>query len=184
MTFELIRALAQTELADDLHIARLLLLLDASAGRGSKPVDGITKLAKLDFLLRYPVCLQRALDGMSKSAKLANIKEYERFTIESKMIRFRYGPWDYRYRRWIALLTAKGLARTEVVGRTVKVSLTDDGRLAAADLGKQKEMADLKVRAKLVAREFGSMSGTALASFLDDTFPEITNMRWGKEITI
>lgn len=35
------------------------------------------------------------------------------------MIRFRYGPWDDRYRRWIGILVAKGLAETSLKGHTV-----------------------------------------------------------------
>jgi hypothetical protein len=42
-----------------LHLAPLLLLLDSFADDSRNPsVDGLTKLAKLDFLLRYPVMLE------------------------------------------------------------------------------------------------------------------------------
>lgn len=42
--------------------------------------------------------------------------EFEAETVESKMVRFRYGPWDARYRSWIGVLTAKGVivARSEL----------------------------------------------------------------------
>jgi len=168
MALELVRALAKTELDDHLHMARLLMLLDAHSGKSNKPIEGVTKLAKLDFLLRYPNCLERALVAKDKSTELAHIQEFERTTIESKMVRFRYGPWDHRYRRWIALLVGKGLLRAGVEGRTVKLWLTDAGH----------------GRAKLVARTFGSMTGSALKDFVYATFPEITNMRWGDPITI
>ena len=40
---------------DSLHLGRLLILVDVFAGhKGDQTIDGITKLAKLDFLLRYP----------------------------------------------------------------------------------------------------------------------------------
>ena len=43
------------------HQARLLVLVDAFTRSGGK-VDGLTKVAKLDFLLRYPTFLRRLAD--------------------------------------------------------------------------------------------------------------------------
>jgi len=184
MALELVRALAETELDDNLHMARLLMLMQAHAGKSRKPVEGITKLAKLDFLLRYPNCLERALIAKGKSTETANIHDFERTTIESKMVRFRYGPWDHRYRRWIALLVAKGLVHADVEGRTVKLWLTESGSAVADDLSSDSELHDLSKRATLVARSFGPMSGSGLKDFVYETFPEITNMRWGDPITL
>jgi hypothetical protein len=184
MALELVQALARTELDDNLHMARLLMLMEAHAGTRGRPVDGVTKLAKLDFLLRYPNCLERALTAKSKPTAPAKIKDFERTTIETKMIRFRYGPWDHRYRRWIAILVAKGLLHAGVEGRTVKLWLTDAGRQTATVLSEDGELNDLATRANIVAKSFGNMSGTALKDFIYATFPEITNMRWGDPITI
>lgn len=186
MALELVQALARTELDDNLHLARLLMLMDAHAGRdrAARPVEGVTKLAKLDFLLRYPNCLERALEASNKPTEPAQIQEFERTTIESKMVRFRYGPWDHRYRRWIALLSGKGLLHAWVDGRTVKLQLTEAGQALAALLSDDTELKHLSIRAKLVAKSFGGMSGTALKDFVYSTFPEITNMRWGDPILI
>lgn len=61
--------LADLEENDNLHLARLLVLLKAFSGRdGTKTIDGLTKLAKLDFFLRYPTYLERAL-GLPSSPK-------------------------------------------------------------------------------------------------------------------
>ena len=186
MALELVQALARTELDDNLHMARLLMLMEAHSGRdgSAKAVDGVTKLAKLDFLLRYPNCLERALTAKNKPTKPARIQEFEKTTIESKMVRFRYGPWDHRYRRWIALLAGRGLLHAWVEGRTVKIQLTEVGQKAAVQLSEDEELQDLAARAKLVDKTFGSMSGTALKDFVYATFPEISNMRWGDPITI
>ena len=55
---DLMRTCVELERNDDLHTARLLILLDVFAGQdGTQTVDGLTKLAKLDFLLRYPANL-------------------------------------------------------------------------------------------------------------------------------
>lgn len=184
MALELVQALAKTELDDHLHMARLLMLLDAHSGKTNRPVEGVTKLAKLDFLLRYPNCLERALIAKHKSIAEARIQDFERTTIESKMVRFRYGPWDHRYRRWIALLVGKGLIHAGIEGKTVKLWLTDAGHSAAKTLKSLPDLGDLSGRAKLVAKAFGALSGTALKDFVYETFPEITTMRWGDAIDI
>ncbi len=54
-------------------------------------MQGIMKLAKMDFLLRYPNCLVRALKAIGKEAAAQEIPEEERNTIEARMIRFRFG---------------------------------------------------------------------------------------------
>ncbi len=49
MSLELIRVAAKAENSDELHMARLLLLLKAFERGKDKKVEGIMKLAKLDF---------------------------------------------------------------------------------------------------------------------------------------
>jgi hypothetical protein len=146
MSFELVRAIGVAENSDNFHLGRLLLLLLAVDSNKSQPIDGITKLAKLDFLLRYPNCLERALLEIKKNAEPAHIQPYERTTIESKMIRFKYGPWDNRYRRWIGLLSARGLIKVEIKGRTVVLGLTDSGREVAISFSENSAYDDLSIR--------------------------------------
>jgi hypothetical protein len=122
MSLRLIKAVAETENLDDFHLGRLLVLLGSADARRStaitkaKAVEGITKLAKLDFLLRYPTCLERALGELGKDPTEAAVHPRERTSIEAKMVRFRYGPWDARYRRWLGLLVARGLVTLGVAG--------------------------------------------------------------------
>lgn len=184
MALELARALAATERDDNLHMARLLLLLAAHAGMKKRPMEGLTKLAKLDFLLRYPTCLERALTAVGKSHDAASVQDFERTTIESKMIRFRYGPWDHRYRRWVALLAARELVIVSVIGRTVHIWPTDKGLEVAAALADSATLEDVASRATIVAKRFGGMSGSKLMDFVLATFPELSEMRWGEEIKI
>jgi hypothetical protein len=184
MALELARAAAATERDDNLHVARLLLLLLAQSSGKGKPVDGLTKLAKLDFLLRYPNSLERALSAEGHDASGAEIDAFERTTIETKMVRFRYGPWDHRYRKWVALLVAKGLALVYAKGKTVNIALTADGVRVAEELVRNLSMQKLHSRAKLITRRFGGKSGTALKNFVYETFPELTDMKWGQEIEI
>lgn len=184
MALELARALAASERDDNLHMARLLLLLASHAGNKARPVEGLTKLAKLDFLLRYPNCLERALTAAGKNPAKAEVADFERTTIESKMVRFRYGPWDHRYRKWVALMAARGLVAVDVKGRTVHLWLTPEGQAVATALADQQSLEDLATRAKLVTTSFGSRSGTDLKNFIYATFPELTDMKWGEEIAI
>jgi len=184
MSLKLVHLAAEIEHSDDFHIARLMLLLKASAGRSNKPVQGIMKLAKMDFLLRYPNCLVRALEAVDKSDAAQKIPEEERNTIEARMIRFRYGPWDSRYRRWIWLLVSKGLAHTYLKGRTVNVKLTDAGINVAELLSELEEFGELTKRSQLVASAVGNFSATKLKNFIYNVFPEIVDMQWGRKIEL
>jgi hypothetical protein len=189
MSLHLLKAAAETENTDDFHLGRLLVLIRGvdlrkrTAATKAKAVEGITKLAKLDFLLRYPTCLERALQYEKKDPQQAEVAPRERTSIESKMIRFRYGPWDARYRRWLGLLVARGLLRVGLEGHTVQIGLTDAGR-DLADMFRSNELyADQTRRSDVIAKTFGGFSATGLKDFVYEVIPEITDMKWGEEIT-
>jgi hypothetical protein len=184
MSLKLVHLAAEIEHSDDFHVARLILLLKAAAGRNDKPVEGIMKLAKMDFLLRYPNCLVRALKAIGKEAVAQEIPEEERNTIEARMIRFRFGPWDKRYRRWIGLLVAKGLAHAYLKGRTVNVKLTPAGIKVAAQLSDLDEFRSIAKRSQIVASAVGGYSATKLKDFIYKVFPEIVDMQWGRHIEL
>lgn len=184
MSLRLVRAITAAENNDDFHLGRLLLLLLAVDNNKSQPIEGITKLAKLDFLLRYPNCLERALVAVKKGAHQAEVQPYERTTIESKMIRFKYGPWDSRYRRWIGLLSARELVNVEIQKRTIMLSLTDKGREVSKLFSEDPNYRDLNLRSQLVFRVFGRMSASRIKDFIYEVFPELETMKWGEEITL
>lgn len=184
MSLKIVHLAAEIESSDNFHLSRMLLLLKACSKRSNKPVDGIMKLAKLDFLLRYPNCLVRVLKALGKENLADGIGEEERNTIEARMIRFRFGPWDERYRRWIGLLVARRLAQTYLEGRTVKVVLTEAGHRLAEELGEKQEFSDLTARSKTVSKAVGDYTATKLKDFIYKVFPEITTMKWGEEIEL
>lgn len=142
------------------------------------------KLAKLDFLLRYPNCLVRVLEKLGKAEAADAIGNEERNTIEARMIRFRYEPWDSRYRRWIGVLVAKSLANTYLEGRTVRVQLTSEGAALADTLGELPEFSVLKKRSDLIKASVGAFSGSKLKDFIYEVFPEILDMSWGHRIEL
>lgn len=185
MSLSVLKAAADAENADSLHLARLLVLLRSADKRGknqAKPVEGITKLAKLDFLLRYPLYLERALLALGKPPESAAVLPRERTTVETKMIRFRYGPWDGRYRRWLSLLSARGLITLSMSGRKIEIGLTYAGRALADDLAVRPAFQDLAARSTVIMKAVGAMPATKLKEFVYQIVPEITGMKWGEEI--
>ncbi len=174
---DLIGAISALESRDPLHEGRLLVLLLAFAGDDNKgEIEGLTKIAKLDFLLRYPTFLQRALEKKHKSTKNVGLQQHEQLSVESKMVRYRFGPWDHRYRRFLNLAVAKGLARITVDGRTVKIGLTDTGATVARGLAASDAFADITRRAAILKTHF-DMTASGLMRFIYEAFPEILSLR-------
>jgi len=191
MSLRIIKAAAAIENSDEFNEARLLLLLKVAAGRGKapKPLEGIMKLAKMDFLLRYPNVLARALVALKKPGETpqmatSGIPEEDRDTIEARMIRFRFGPWDPRYRRWLSILVAKQLAIVYREGRTVKIQLTETGKTLAGRLEGDSGFTALAERARVVNGAVGHMPSTKLTSFVYKIVPEIISMKWGNPIEL
>ncbi len=180
----LLSTIAAIEEQDDFHLARILVLLNAFAKNDcSGTLDGLTKLAKLDFLLRYPMYLERALLARKANPENAKVKRYERTSIESAMVRYKYGPWDFRYRRFINLLVSRNLAKVDLIGKTVVIGLTAEGIKVANEVSKGECFSDIKRRAKLLKQHF-DLSGTNLKNFIYKTFPEIVSLKIGKKITL
>ena len=117
-------------------------------------------------------------------AEQVEVKPRERTSIETKMIRFRYGPWDARYRRWLGLLSAKGLVRLSVEGNTIVIGLTDAGRTLATSLRESDLFQEIGRRSDLTLKAVGSFSATRLKDFVYEAIPEISDMRWGEEIVL
>jgi hypothetical protein len=186
MSLRLINAVAESENRDDLHLARLLVLLgsaDARKTTRATKAKAVTKLAKLDFLLRYPTCLERALRLLDRTDADVAVQPRERTSIETKMIRFRYGPWDARYRRWLGL-AARGLVVLGVEGNTIQIGLTNAGRALSVQVRSETLFAELVRRSDLTVKAVRGMSATRLKDFVYQAIPEIVDMKWGEEIEL
>lgn len=174
---DFVEAVANLDQAPQLHAARLLLLLDAFAEDDhGGAIEGLTKLAKLDFLLRYPVMLERALEAKGRSIREVHLEVHERYSVESEMVRYRFGPWDHRYRGFINLLVAKGLASISVEGRKVVIAATEAGRERARQLSSDDLFIPYAQRARLLKRHF-DLTATNLMRFIYETFPELVSLR-------
>jgi hypothetical protein len=181
---DLIRALAELEQTPELHLGRLLVLLREFAGEdGTDRVEGLTKLAKLDFLLRYPAMLERALFAKGRSIAAVQVQEFERASVESKMVRYRFGPWDHRYRLLLNSLVARRLATVAIDGRTIAIGLTPAGVALAGQMASSVAFADVTRRAKTLHTHC-DMTATNLMKFIYDTFPELSSMRKNEVIAL
>lgn len=168
----------------DLHIARLLLLIDAfSEEEENGSIEGLTKLAKLDFLLRYPVLLERALLAKKQSIREVKVEGYERQSVESTMVRYRFGPWDHRYREFLNIMVACGFVSISIEGRKVVITETNDGRKLAQKLSEDKTFESYSRRSKILKRHF-DITATNLMKFIYETFPEIISLRSNMRISI
>lgn len=159
--------------------ARLLLLIDAFSGDG-KALEGRTKLAKLDFLLRYPSFLKRALEVRAPNRDFAIILEDEG-TIEVRMVRYRYGPWDPAYFALLGGLIGRGLVKPVPVARGIGYVTTERGRQLAQSLSATGAWEPVAESVKLLKRHF-DLSGTSLMKFIYENFPEVTQARWGEQL--
>ncbi len=179
---DIVKAVAALDAAPGLHLARILLLLnDFSKEDDEGSIEGLTKLAKLDFLLRYPVMLDRALQAKGKSTREVQLEDHERQSVESEMVRYRFGPWDHRYREFLNILIAKNLVAVSIEGRKVVILLTKNGREIARQLAEDPLFEPYARRSALLKRNF-DLTGTNLMRFIYQTFPEIVSLRSNKAI--
>jgi hypothetical protein len=159
--------------------ARLLLLIDGFSSP-NKTLEGRTKLAKLDFLLRYPSYLSRALSVRAPNRKLT-VPLAELDTIESRMVRFRYGPWDPAYFALLGKLIGHELIEPVSLANGVGYRTTEKGKELAQQLGDTEAWEPIVESIALLRRHF-DLSGTTLKTFIYDHFPEVTQARWGEEL--
>ncbi len=162
----------------EFHAARLLLLLRHAPGKVKK-IEGRTKLAKLDFLIRYPTYLL-------ESAKIKGVETDLKASIrpESTMIRYKYGPWDARYYDILAYMVAKGLIDVEPNRSKGDVfRLTEKGSVAAGEL-EGPEFQELHDRCELAQELFGHLSGSTVKDFIYQHFTEVVNRPIGSEIEV
>lgn len=163
--------------ADDIvefHAARLLLLVRLCGTAGK--IDGLTKLAKLDFFVRYPQFFNR-IDGAAEPVP-------RQPTIESSMVRFHYGPWDPRYYDILAFLSARQLIAVSENKKTVVIQLTAVGKRVAEGLVERPEYEEVIAHMKKVKSALGAKTGSALKNLIYRTFKsEVSRKRLGELIT-
>lgn len=179
---DLLNIITELDQNEEIHLTRLLVLLKAFKRDEDTAIEGITKLAKLDFLLRYPSYFEIAMKKRGVSEKRLEIEDYEKDSIEAKMVRYRYGPWDHRYRRFLNILAAKGLVTLVIKGRTISIDLTNKGAEVALEIAQLPSFDILLDRADLLKKHL-DLGATNLMRFIYDTFPELHEMSLNTEIS-
>lgn len=166
-----------TELAmlrEDLayHQARVLLLVTATAAeRGhARKLDGLTKLAKLDFLVRYPALAAEVLDSLDINDRRLHLDDdaiRHPTAVEAPMTRYKYGPWDDRYYAVIGALVGRGLLKY-AKGRVGSVALvpTAAGRQLAGRMATTAEWSETADRSQAVAEASVGLTGNALKDLI------------------
>jgi hypothetical protein len=147
----------------EFHAARILLLISL-CGTGNR-IDGLTKMAKLDFFVRYPDFFAVAKNS---APAVSEVKD----TVESAMVRHHYGPWDKRYYHVLAYLESRQLIEVVKKKNSYLITLTPTGRERAALLAGKPSFASLVERMKAVKKEFGQKSGSALKKLIYNLFDE------------
>jgi hypothetical protein len=159
--------------SDDLiefHASRLLLLIQLCGIRDSKTktakIEGLTKLAKLDFFVRYPAFFNKVADHLSSNDSIQSDD------VESKMVRFHYGPWDKRYYQVIPYLEARGLIQVIKSGSAYNFVLTNLGKSIAETLISHAEFQEVSDRMRLVKKLLGGKTGNSLKELIYQVFDE------------
>ncbi len=179
---DIVKEIAKIELSHNLHLTRLLILL-AEFSKNNESIDGLSKLAKLDFLLRYPTILERALEAKKKSTKKLAIKNHERICVESVMIRYQFGPWDNRYRTFLNILIGKGIAALTIDNKKVLIQCTTLGMETASIFSDNEDFLDYFARAELIRKNF-NLTGDNLTKFIYEIFPEVLTLQQNAQITL
>jgi hypothetical protein len=154
----------------DFHAARILVLLLRCGDGPRYQIEGRTKLAKLDFFLRYPAFLERAREALRAADVAAKPWQARGAEMEAPMIRYRYGPWDPRYRQFLAFLEARQLIRITVT-RPERVSLTAAGRRLAEQIASRESFAPIVERCDAMIGNLAALPGTQLKDLIYALFP-------------
>jgi hypothetical protein len=159
----------------DAHTGRVLLLLRHFGATDAKPLEGLTKLAKLDFLIRYPTFTEQLLYDLGADWELGTEpSDSERLAVESRMVRYKYGPWDDRYYPVLGTLVGLGLVSVAKKGRTLVMSLTEFGTEVAAGLADQDDWEQVDRRASFLHRHF-NLTGSRLKKLIYTQLPEVVD---------
>ncbi|MFG2049635.1 hypothetical protein ACGFIW_19670 [Micromonospora sp. NPDC048935] len=154
------------------HQTRVLLLVTAVAAETGhqRRLDGLTKLAKLDFLLRYPALASTVLDSLEPADPRLHLAKEDRYhptAVEAPMTRYKYGPWDDRYYMIIGALVGRGLLRY-APGRKGSVALapTPKGKRHAATIAATAPWSEIAERGQVIAQASTGLTGNALKDLI------------------
>lgn len=165
-------------MADDIlefHAGRLLLLFKICGVKNR--IEGLTKMAKLDFFVRYPDFFSVACKHLGKEHEVLPSP------IESEMVRHHYGPWDKRYYHVLAYLEGRGLIEVCRDGATIVLSLSPKDDEIAGQLSKQPAYEYLTSHMHSVKQALGARKGASLKKMIYELFDqEVAKLSMGEAI--
>jgi hypothetical protein len=170
-----------TLVADDVlefHAIRLLLLLKI-CGTADR-IDGLTKMAKLDFFVRYPEFFDKVSAHLNGERPPS---EGEPKAVESSMVRFHYGPWDRRYYHILSYLESKNLVTVGRENNMYRLRLTEVGKSVAGRAEKSGSFASLVEHMRRVKKLLGGKPGSTLKDLVYKVFgQEVADRQLGEVI--
>lgn len=160
------------------HEARVLLLIDAAcrAPQAKGALTGLTKLAKMDFLIRYPALAPTVLGHEAAEDRRLRISpEHDDNPTrgDDPMIRYKYGPWDERYYEVLGRLVGRGLATCTRTRNSVRFRVTDDGRATSQILASRSEWRETADRCAAIADLTSTLTGNQLKNLIYERLPEL-----------
>lgn len=164
-------------------VARILILIDGFSRdrRGqARHLEGRTKMAKLDFLLRYPMYLTRALEESDLDVQIDVTDPIS--PIEARMIRYRYGPWDPAYFAVLGSLIGRGLIESNPLKQGFGYRTTASGEQLSRQLEDDESFQDITQRVAVLRNHF-DWSGNKLKNYIYELFPEVTNASWTENLS-
>ena len=159
-----------------------MLLIGEFSDGPTGNLDGLTKLAKLDFLVRYPAFLEALNQRRSiRDSDWRPPRQVEREAVDSPMIRYKYGPFDDRYYVLIGGLVGRGLAEYGAGRGKVALRLTGAGRALFEQLHHLPAWEEIADRIRFLRRHY-DLPGSVLKEAIYAAFPDLVQQPIGSSI--
>jgi hypothetical protein len=167
---------ASRSLGLDYHAARVLLLVDAFSRGKPAGIDGLTKLAKLDFLLRYPALMEILSEVHAEAHVPDSLRatEQERLAVESRMVRYKYGPWDDRYYPILGILLGTGLVKSTPSRGRLGIAATKEGKQVSSRLSTLPTWRLTANRCAFIYATFNT-TGNRLKELIYENLPDVVD---------
>jgi hypothetical protein len=170
------------EYAEQLRILLLVSAVSAIPGNGRK-LDGLTKMAKLDFLVRHPDYEEVVATGL-REPNGGGMKHDDKALVTSRpMIRYRYGPWDNGYYSVLGALFGRDLLRyTRGKQGSVAIRLTENGKALAQRVASDADWEPVVARIAEVSHRYGTYTGNQLKDAIYMMLPEAMDKPYRTEL--
>ncbi|WP_412270843.1 hypothetical protein [Dysgonomonas mossii] len=153
----------------------MILIYELSGKELNAKIKGVNKIAKLDFLLKYPTYLNEILSASNTNVRVL-IESFENNSIETLMSSYLYTPWDMKYRKFFNLLIAKDLISVGFENDDYFIQITSKGIILVQELYKNELFIEFQKRASVIRTHFGNYTDNYLSKILYDRIPELTTL--------